>query len=153
MGESDKKLFFTPEVLEQYKDKHEEPPFIRSLFGRQIRFNISQGFPVLTTKKIFTRGIIEELIWFLSGSSNIKQLVDKEVHIWDEWAWKRYHKHCLANAPAEDMTQGDFIKKIKDLPAADEFVKNWGDLITVYGKCGGAGRPRTAAKLTSWAGA
>jgi thymidylate synthase len=131
---SDKKLFFTPEVLQQYKDKGEEPPFIRSVFGRQIRFNLADGFPLLTTKKVFIRGIIEELIWFLSGSTNIKYLVDKDVHIWDEWAWKRYHKHCLQNAPDKDMTQIDFIAKLKSEPADNEFVKNWGDLIMVYGK-------------------
>lgn len=131
---SDKKLFFTPEVLKQYADKGEEPPFIRSLFGRQIRFNLAKGFPLLTTKKVFIRGIVEELIWFLSGSSNIKYLADKDVRIWDEWAWKRYHKHCLANAPEKDLTQADFIKKIKESPADDEFVKTWGDLITIYGR-------------------
>ena len=131
---SNKKLFFTPEVLTQYTDKGEEPPYIRSVFGRQIRFNLTKGFPLLTTKKVFIRGIIEELIWFLSGSSNIKYLADKEVHIWDEWAWKRYHKHCLQNAPEQDMPQTDFIKKIKELPADHEFVKTWGDLITIYGR-------------------
>lgn len=131
---SDKKLFFTPEILEQYKSKGEEPPFIRSVFGRQIRFNLADGFPLLTTKKVFYRGIIEELLWFLSGSTNIKPLIDKNVHIWDEWAWKRYHKYCLANAPEQDMAQPDFINKIKESPADDEFVKNWADLIMVYGK-------------------
>lgn len=131
---SDKKLFFTPEVLKQYADKGEEPPFIRSLFGRQIRFDLAKSFPLLTTKKVFIRGIVEELIWFLSGSSNIKYLADKGVRIWDEWAWKRYHKHCLANAPKQDMAQADFIKKIKESPADDEFVKTWGDLITIYGR-------------------
>lgn len=131
---SDKKLFFTPEVLKQYADKGEKPPFIRSLFGRQIRFNLAKGFPLLTTKKVFIRGIVEELIWFLSGSSNIKYLADKNVRIWDEWAWKRYHKHCLANAPGEDLAQADFIKRIKESPADDEFVKTWGDLITIYGR-------------------
>lgn len=131
---SDKKLFFTPEILQQYKDRGEEPPFIRSVFGRQIRFNLANGFPLLTTKKVFIRGIIEELIWFLSGSTNIKYLVDRDVHIWDEWAWKRFHKHCLADAPDQDMTQADFISKLKSEPADSEFVKNWGDLIMVYGK-------------------
>lgn len=131
---SDKKLFFTPEVLQQYKDKGEEPPFIRSVFGRQIRFNLAKGFPLLTTKKVFHRGIFEELIWFLSGSSNIKYLADKDVHIWDEWAWKRYHKHCLAKAPGQDMNQADFIAKIKSQPADSDFVKTWGDLITIYGR-------------------
>jgi len=131
---SDKKLFFTPEILQQYKDKGEKPPFIRSVFGRQIRFDLSQGFPLLTTKKVFLKGIIHELLWFLKGDSNVKYLVDNDVHIWDEWAWKRYHKHCLKNDPNNDLSQEDFIKKIKDEPASSEFVKQWGDLITIYGR-------------------
>src|SRR3990170_1925016 len=64
---------------------------IRSVFGRQIRFDLSKGFPLLTTKKVFIRGIIHELLWFLRGSSNIKYLVDNDVHIWDEWAYKKYN--------------------------------------------------------------
>ncbi|MFH1744541.1 MAG: thymidylate synthase, partial [bacterium] len=131
---SDKKLFFTPEILEEYKKRGKEPPHIRSVFGRQIRFNPQNGFPLLTTKKTFIRGITEELLWFLSGSSNIKYLVDKDVHLWDEWAWKKYHKHCLENCPNEDMEQKDFIEKIKSLPETDEFVQKWGDLITIYGR-------------------
>lgn len=131
---SDKKLFFTPEVLQQYADRSVEPPFIRSVFGRQIRFDLTKGFPLLTTKKVFIRGIIEELIWFLKGDSNVKYLVDKNVHIWDEWAWKRYHKHCLENCPEKDMPQGEFINKIKEESADSEFVKKWGDLITIYGR-------------------
>jgi thymidylate synthase len=132
---SDKPLFFTPEILQQYKDKGEEPPFIRSVFGRIIRFNMAEGFPLLTTKKVFTRGIIHELLWFLSGSSNIKYLVDNDVHIWDEWAWKRYHKTALAsNGAMPDMTQEDFIAKIKAETADSEFVAKWGDLITIYGR-------------------
>jgi len=51
---------------------------------------LSKGYPLLTTKKVFSRGIIHELLWFLSGSSNIKYLVDNNVHIWDEWAYKKY---------------------------------------------------------------
>ncbi len=131
---SDKPLFFTKEVLKGYKKKGEKPPFIRSVFGRQIRFNVSKGFPLLTTKKVFIRGIIEELLWFLSGSSNIKYLVDRNVHIWDEWAWKRYHKWALQNNPKKDMTQKKFIKKIKESDEDSKFVQQWGDLITIYGR-------------------
>ena len=131
---ADKPLFLTPEVQEQYKKKGEELPFIRSVFGRIIRFDLSQGFPLLTTKKVFYRGIIEELLWFLSGSSNIKYLVDRDVHIWDEWAWKKYHKYCLENALKEDMEQDAFIEKLKSEPAESEFVKKWGDLVTIYGR-------------------
>lgn len=132
---SNKELFFTPEVLEEYEKKGEEPPHIRSVFGREMRFDLSQGFPLLTTKKVFTRGVIIELLWFLRGDSNIKYLVDNNVHIWDEWAWKRYHKTALASSgKMPDMTQEEFVAKIKELPADDPFVREWGDLITVYGR-------------------
>ena len=56
-----------------------------SVFGHQMRFDLSEGFPLLTTKKMFTRGIIEELLWFISGSTNKKVLQEKNVHIWDSW--------------------------------------------------------------------
>jgi thymidylate synthase len=59
-----------------------------SLFGAQIRYNLQDGFPLLTTKKVFLKGIIHELLWFLKGETNIKYLVDNGVHIWDEWADK-----------------------------------------------------------------
>src|SRR6266571_1210064 len=130
---SDKPLFFTPEVLQQYKDKGEEPPFIRSVFGRAMRFDLAKGFPLLTTKKVFTRGIFIELLWFLRGDSNIKFLVDNNVHIWDEWAWKRYHKlHAQKKLP--EMSQAEFIEKIKTENPTSAFVKEWGDLITIYGR-------------------
>ena len=131
---SNKELFFNPEVLEEYKNKGEEPPFIRSVFGRQIRFDMSKGFPLLTTKKVFYRWILVELLWFLRWDSNIKYLVDNKVHIWDEWAWKAYHIHCTKNAPAEDLSQKDFIEKLKTLPEDDPFVVKWWDLKTIYGR-------------------
>lgn len=130
---SDKPLFFTKEVLEEYKEKWEEPPFIRSVFWRQIRFDLSKGFPLLTTKKTFLKGIIIELLWFLSGSTNIKYLVDNKIHIWDEWSHKRYRKEMIKEGK-EYLDQKDFIAKLKELPADDPFVVNWWDLKVVYGK-------------------
>lgn len=134
---ADKELFFNDVVLEEYRKKGEEPPFIRSVFGRQMRFDLSTGeFPLLTTKKTFWRGIVTELLWFLSGSSNIKPLLDVKNHIWDEWAWKHYQMWATEVEKSEnpDMTQDAFIEKLTALPADDPFVVRWGELITIYGR-------------------
>jgi len=105
---------------------------IKSVFGRQMRFDLSKGFPLLTTKKVFLRGIIEELLWFIRGDSNIKYLVDRNVRIWNEWAYKPYKKAAeKGQVPA--LTQDEFVQKIKDLPASSQFVKKWGDIGNVYG--------------------
>lgn len=102
---------------------------IRSVFGRQIRFDLSQGFPLLTTKKVFLRGIIYELLWFLQGSSNIKYLIDNNVHIWDEWAYKNY-KAKMDKGKVPQLSQEAFIAKIKD---DSKFASKWGELGNVYG--------------------
>ena len=80
------------DILRNGVEKHEFNTgiMIKSVFGRQIRFDLSQGFPLLTTKKVFIKGIIYELLWFLRGDSNIKYLVDHNVHIWDDWAYKKF---------------------------------------------------------------
>lgn len=134
---ADKELFFNDVVLEEYKAKGEKPPFIRSVFGRQIRFDLSDGsFPLLTTKKTFWRGIVTELLWFLSGSSNIKPLLDVNNHIWDEWAWKHFQMWATDAEKAEhaNITQSEFITKLTELSPEDPFVVRWGDLITIYGR-------------------
>jgi len=105
---------------------------LTSVFGRTMRFDLSKGFPLLTTKKTFIRGIIHELIWFVSGSSNIKYLVDNDVHIWDEWSFKNYKK-AMEKGEVPEMTQNELISKIKELPENDEFVIKWGELGPVYG--------------------
>lgn len=102
---------------------------LRSVFGRQIRFDLSKGFPLLTTKKVFLRGVIEELLWFLRGDSNVKYLVDKDVHIWDEWAYKPYKK-AMEKGNEASMTQEEFIDRIKK---DNKFAEKWGDLGPVYG--------------------
>jgi len=97
-----------------------------SVFGRQIRFDLSHGFPLLTTKKVFLRGIIHELLWFLNGESNIKYLVDHDVHIWDSWPYRFYKERIGTDA----LSQSDFIEQIKNNA---DFAKKWGELGPVYG--------------------
>lgn len=109
-----------------------EDKTVTSVFGRMMRFDLSKNFPLLTTKKVFVRGIIEELLWFLRGESNIKSLVDRNVHIWDEWAYKNYAK-AAKKGKVKSLTQDEFIEKIKNLPKKSPFVKKWGDLGNVYG--------------------
>lgn len=130
---NDKELFFAPEIKKQYEDKGEQPPFIRSVFGRQIRFDLSQGFPLLTTKKVFLRSIIYELLWFLRGDSNIKYLADNKVHIWDEWAYKNYLKDMNLGV-VQKLTQDEFIGKIKQDDLNSEFVQKYADLGPLYGR-------------------
>jgi thymidylate synthase len=103
---------------------------LKSVFGRQIRFDLSKEFPLLTTKKVFWKGIVHELIWFLRGETNIKYLVDNGVHIWDDWAFKEYKKFA-EKGEVPEMNQDDFIQKVAD---DGEFAKKWGELGPVYGR-------------------
>ncbi len=120
------------DILENGAIKHEFNTGIelKSVFGRIMRFDLSQGFPLLTTKKVFFRGILYELLWFLKGDSNIKYLVDNNVHIWDEWAYKPYAKASEAGK-VPPMTQDEFIGKIK---TDASFAAQWGELGPVYGR-------------------
>ena len=100
------------------------------IFGAQARFDLADGFPLLTTKKVFFKGIVHELLWFISGSTNIKYLVDNGVHIWDDWAYQRYLKFIskfvvVGESDKPTLSQADFIHRIKTV---DEFAKIWGDL-------------------------
>lgn len=108
---------------------------IKGVFGRQIRFDLSEGFPLLTTKKVFMRGITHELIWFLRGDSNIKYLIDNDVHIWDEWGYKRFGELQIQNHKSQNpkLTQQEYVEKIKTSPKNSEFVKKFGELGPVYG--------------------
>ena len=99
-----------------------------SVFGRQIRHKMSNGFPLLTTKKMAWKSIVTELLWFLRGDTNIKFLLDYDCHIWDGDAFKRYDTTYKGNFP---MDKVEFIKAIKTNP---EFAKTWGDLGPIYGE-------------------
>lgn len=112
-----------------WKVSHSTGVKLKSVFGRICRYDLSKGFPVLTTKKVFTRGIIHELLWFLSGSSNIKYLVDNNVHIWDEWAYKKY-EWAVKDKKAKPMTYEAFMERATKDAA---FLKRWGELGPVYG--------------------
>ena len=106
-----------------------------SVFGRQLRFDLNEGFPAMTTKKLFLRGIIHELLWFLKGSTNIKYLVDNDVHIWDEWPYRAYLKSQGKTVPdsgSDEWQTGikEFVARIKE---DDEFARQYGELGPVYG--------------------
>lgn len=107
----------------------------KSVFGRQMRFDLSEGFPAVTTKKLFLRGIIHELLWFLQGDSNIEYLVKNDVHIWDEWPFKAYLQATGQDVPEPNSEEwkakiSEFTEKIK---TDHEFAKKYGELGPVYG--------------------
>lgn len=101
-----------------------------SLFGRQTRYDLSQGFPLLTTKKVYWKGVIQELYWFLSGQSNIKYLIDNNVHIWDDYPYKIYTK-LAEEGKVSPLTKETFIQNIQ---ADSAFAKKYGDLRRIYGE-------------------
>jgi thymidylate synthase len=117
-----------------------------SIFGRQIRHNMKEGFPLLTTKKMPFKTIVTELLWFLRGDTNIKYLVDNGCNVWNGDAYKNYVKHNQFNSnpkwlkpiPLENgykgaglYSQEEFTNQIK---TDDEFAKKWGELGPIYGK-------------------
>lgn len=107
----------------------------RSVFGYQMRFDLSDGFPLLTTKKVPFRLIAEELLWFIAGDTQLRTLALKDVHIWDEWPYKAYLLRNGKTVPAtgsEEWNTGikAFIERIK---VDEAFAKEYGDLGPVYG--------------------
>src|SRR5207302_4393118 len=106
-----------------------------SLFGRQTRYDLSKGFPLLTTKKVYWKGVLHELYWFMSGQTNIKYLVDNNVHIWDDYPYKIYKvKSQKENSPLgarSILSKEEFVEKIK---TDNRFAKKWGNLPRIYGE-------------------
>ena len=103
-----------------------------SKFGMQIRHNMKDGFPLLTTKKMAVKTMMTELKWFLKGDTNIKYLVDNGCNIWNGDAYKNYEKYAMANSFGVDiLSMDEFIEQIK---TNDDFAKKWGELGPIYGK-------------------
>lgn len=125
-----------------------------STFGTTLKFNMLEGFPLLTTKKMYWKGIVHELIWFLKGQTNIKYLVDNDVNIWNGDAYKKYvsriqetfkpgneailnnmHQYGFLKGTGEPFSKKEFIAKIKNGPYFDKlFTHHFGELGPVYGK-------------------
>jgi len=104
----------------------------RSIFGHQMRFDLEEGFPLLTTKRVFIKGVIHELLWFLAGDTNIKYLVDNGVHIWDNDAYRYYNELCVRHGVLP-VTEKAFLAAAQagTLSPIDGYM--FGDLNHVYG--------------------
>lgn len=107
----------------------------RSVFGYQMRFDLSKGFPLLTTKKVPFRLIAEELLWFINGDTQLRSLALKNVHIWDEWPYKAYlirNNQAVPKTGSDEWNAGikEFISRIK---TDEAFAAEYGDLGPVYG--------------------
>ncbi|MDV3157166.1 MAG: thymidylate synthase [Candidatus Phytoplasma australasiaticum] len=99
----------------------------KSIFGYHMRFNLTQGFPLLTTKKINFNLVIHELLWFIKGDTNIRYLVQNKVNIWNEWPYEQYRNSLFF----KNETLSEFIEKIKK---DEHFAKKYGNLGPIYGK-------------------
>ena len=108
-----------------------------SIFGAQRKYDLREGFPLVTTKKVNFKNILVELLWFLRGDTNIKYLVDKDVHIWDEWPFQDY---VIANNLTEKLPmysegwKAEKLKFIEQIKTNNQFATQWGELGPVYGK-------------------
>jgi len=122
--------YLLKDILENGTKKETRNGGTISVFGRQIRHKMSEGFPLLTTKKMAWKTMVTELLWFLRGDTNIKYLVDNDCHIWDGDAFKNFLNKSEGD-PDMIWNQEQFIYKIK---TDDEFARVWGELGPIYGK-------------------
>lgn len=132
-------------IIKEGVEKDTRAGKTRSIFGVQMRFNLKEGLPMLTTKKIFAKGVIHELLWFLKGDTNIKYLVDNGVHIWDDDAYRYYLevlKVCKGPKGFDDAYDKETFLKFVRLNAFGDGLYNmdkkssyyYGDLGPVYGR-------------------
>ncbi len=98
-----------------------------SIFGYQMRFDLQEGFPLLTTKKIHLKSVIHELLWFIKGDTNIKYLVENKVRIWNDWPYEKFKRSESYN----NETIEEFAEKVATIPG---FAEKYGDLGPVYGR-------------------
>ncbi len=101
-----------------------------SVFGRQLRFDLRAGFPLLTTKKVFWKGVVHELYWFLSGQSNVQYLAKNGVHIWDDYPYRIYREK-VARGEQPAMTKEEFVERLIN---DDDFAAAHGELAGIYGE-------------------
>ncbi len=124
------------DILDNGTDKNDRTGTgTRSVFGRQVRFDLRNGFPAVTTKKLYFNSVVHELLWFLKGTGNIEYLAQNNVHIWDEWPFKAYlQKNQL---PIPEVNSAEWKSQMKDFIARiasdSGFAAEWGDLGPVYG--------------------
>lgn len=100
------------------------------LFGKQMRFDLSEGFPLLTTKRVYWKGVLHELYWFAAGMTNIKYLVDNDVHIWDDYPYRIYAEKADEGA-VEPLSKEAFIERIR---TDEAFAEKYGALKRIYGE-------------------
>lgn len=108
-----------------------------SLFGKTARYDLSRDFPLLTTKRVYWKGVLHELYWFFSGQTNIKYLVDNDVHIWDDYPYKIFlekNRNKESRIKNKELTKEEFIEKIRTSPPAGGFASKWGELPRIYGE-------------------
>ena len=104
---------------------------LHSLFGKQTRYDLTKGFPLLTTKRVYWKGVLHELFWFMSGQTNIKYLVDNNVNIWNDYPYKIYQKKIESSGGKIEITKEEFVEKIKN---DSKFAKENGELHRIYGE-------------------
>ncbi len=129
------------DILKNGTPKNTRNGKVISVFGRQIRHNMRDGFPLLTTKKVPFRAVVTELLWFLNGGTNIKYLVENNCNIWNGDAYKHYEmamrfakkmQSSVSNvSDFKILTEKEFVNEIK---TNDDFAKKWGELGPIYGK-------------------